>query len=32
MTWETPTVTETEVGMEVTAYASSEGDSDDAID
>ena len=32
MAWETPIVCETEVGMEVTAYVSSEGDRDDAID
>lgn len=32
MTWETPIVNEIEVAMEVTAYVSSEGDSDDQID
>jgi coenzyme PQQ precursor peptide PqqA len=32
MAWETPTVSEIEVGMEVTAYVSSEGDDDDRID
>ena len=32
MAWETPIVTEIDVAMEVTAYVSSEGDSDDRID
>lgn len=32
MAWETPVVSEIEVGMEVTAYAPSEGDADDQID
>lgn len=32
MAWETPVVTEIDVAMEVTAYASSEGGDDDIID